>query len=221
MICAVLVLYKFNVMDRHQSEFEKKYDSAIAQMENDIASLKQQNTQEQDIIDRMRIYISALQSNLTQLRSEHEVSIQELQERSETDSHLLSLIDFHSRRSQLINETLSHVEELSNMQNSDISYQLSVLRERNRNLTSALQENGKSDTELHNSFQQQQQRVQGSVNNIQDGLDTLNSKTRTSVHPFEHCKSEHHTCTIGSRGNGRYWKACPTQFFPISKEVCI
>ena len=37
--------------------------------------------------------------------------------------------------------------------------------------------------------------------------------------PFNQCLFESEQCEIGSRGNGDYWKACPTKFVPKEKEV--
>ena len=219
----VVLYYKFHVFDKHfsvvnqhQSEIEEKYDMAISGIKADINYLKHQNAQEEDAIERLRVYISELQSNLTQLRTKHEESILELQERGETDSRILSLIEYHNYQSELLNETLRHVGELNSAQNDDIRHQLNVLLNSSRSLMLQLQENGKNDSELRSTIQHQQHEIESSMNTIHHNFDTL---TRKISKVFEQCRLESDTCNIGSRGNGRYWKACPTEFFPIRKKV--
>lgn len=195
--------FKIKAIDQRQSQSKIEHDVDIDGIEQKIDSLQKKSSTEA-VIDNMRAYIAKLERNLTLSLDTIYNSMEQLKERNEPS---FDAIESHKHQIEFLNRTLIHIRELNEVQDDDIILQLNKLREGEKHLQLALQENSNGDVQIQTSLQHQTHEV-----------DVLR---QTTVHMFDQCIVDDDTCTVGSGGKSRYWKACSTRFLPITKQVSL
>ena len=75
------------------------------------------------------------------------------------------------------------------------------------------------DTNSSHLMELHRQRLEQLKNQLDNARVHLNKEIGQAVNIFEHCKSIVDSCVVGTRGDGPYWKACRTKFFPKEEQV--
>ena len=59
------------------------------------------------------------------------------------------------------------------------------------------------------------------LQDVKKAIDHLDSEIHQPVGIYKHCLTSEDSCTAGTEGNGRYWKACHSMSFPKEKMVIM
>ena len=110
-----------------------------------------------------------------------------------------------------------YAAKLSSVKKEDSALRDKHFAEMHKDYTAKLNDAKREDSLLRNKLESLQRQI-GAVN---ENLEHSNRAMEMSrpVKVFSECKVDHSSCNIGSRGNGRFWKACRTELLPEEEVV--
>lgn len=192
-----------------------KLNEQTSYQNRSITKLNEQISHQDQRIAKLNEQISYQDQRITVLieRMENCTSVQD-----ETISHSLKT-EVHDLHSGFVTETLEKVEQRIQQLNQSLSQVLSQSDE-------SLLKLQLSATSVHAQFQGEieelhrlYQTLQTNLSSVSASEDALAQKIKRMKNIFGNCQTTVDTCDIGSTGNSRYWKACPTHFFQKEKQV--
>ena len=117
------------------------------------------------------------------------------------------------------------VQDMKRAQNNSVEEEMRRLEERINVLADEVHHpRGKTEskvTQMQDVTHQSLQSINEKINSLGREFKMLSDQLHRPVHLYNSCIKEQASCSIGSRGNGVYWKACRTKLLDLEKEVII
>lgn len=165
-------------------------------MATDVHDLRRRS-QIQDMT--LRLLATEIHSNHAKLENMSDYSTMQFQGNNSRD------LVRYPQKDQWKDELTKKIEELSKKPENMSDY-------------SPVQFQGSKSEKLDQDLVEYSQEDQR-IDELAKQVDELSKKVDGPVRLFDKCRLDKDECSVGSKGNGRYWKACSTEFLPVEVEV--